>query len=35
MNDAATASTQEQAGLGLVGRLLPLWIILAMAAGCC
>jgi ACR3 family arsenite transporter len=33
MSNAATASTQEQASLSLVGKLLPLWIILAMAAG--
>ena len=33
MSDSATASTREQAGLSVVGRLLPVWIILAMAAG--
>lgn len=29
----ATPSPQESAGLGTVGKLLPVWIILAMAAG--
>lgn len=33
MSNVATASVQEQAGLSLVGKLLPVWIILAMAAG--
>lgn len=33
MSNVATASVQEQAGLSLVGKLLPAWIILAMAAG--
>jgi ACR3 family arsenite transporter len=33
MSNVTAASTQEQPSLGLVGKLLPLWIILAMAAG--
>ena len=33
MNDGASAPTQEQPTLGLVGKLLPVWIILAMAVG--
>jgi ACR3 family arsenite transporter len=35
MSDVAVTTTppQERAGLGTVGKLLPLWIILAMAAG--
>jgi len=33
VSNVATASVQEQAGLSLVGKLLPVWIILAMAAG--
>jgi len=33
MSDAATTSTQEQPTLGLVSKLLPVWIMLAMAAG--
>jgi ACR3 family arsenite transporter len=33
MSNVTGASTQEQPSLGLVGKLLPLWIILAMAAG--
>jgi ACR3 family arsenite transporter len=33
MSDVTTASTQEQPSLGLVSKLLPVWIILAMAIG--
>ncbi len=33
MSNEATAFNQEQPSLSLVGKLLPLWIILAMAAG--
>jgi ACR3 family arsenite transporter len=33
MSNAATTSTQEQPTLGLVSKLLPVWIMLAMAAG--
>jgi len=33
VSNVATTSVQEQAGLSLVGKLLPMWIILAMAAG--
>ena len=29
VSDSATASTREKAGLSVVGRLLPIWIILA------
>jgi ACR3 family arsenite transporter len=33
MSDVTTAPTQDQPGLSLVSKLLPVWIILAMAAG--
>jgi ACR3 family arsenite transporter len=33
MSNVATTSTQEQPHLGLVSKLLPVWIMLAMAAG--
>lgn len=33
MSSAAVASTQQQPRLGLVSKLLPVWIILAMAVG--
>ena len=33
MSNTAVASTQKQASLGLVSKLLPVWIMLAMAAG--
>jgi ACR3 family arsenite transporter len=33
MSNAATAMTQKQPSLGLVSKLLPVWIMLAMAAG--
>jgi len=33
MSDVAATTTQKQPTLGLVSRLFPLWIILAMAAG--
>ncbi|HSJ54518.1 MAG TPA: bile acid:sodium symporter [Anaerolineae bacterium] len=33
MSNTAVASTQKQASLGLVSKLLPVWIMLAMAVG--
>ena len=33
MSSTETASIQEQPSLSLVSKLLPVWIILAMAAG--